>query len=185
MDNQTNTTNELLTERLVLRKWRESDAEDLYLYAKDPAVGPIAGWPPHESVEHSLEIIRTVFAMPETYAVCLREDDRPIGSIGLIPHDFSDLCNAPDEAEIGYWVGVPFWGKGIIPEASRALIRHGFEDLGLTRIWACYTEGNAKSRRVMEKCGFVDVRVDHDVSCELMNDVRTNYVMVLEKNRWE
>lgn len=60
---------ELRTERLILRPWEESDAESLYEYAKDPAVGPIAGWPPHISVENSLEIIRGVLSEKETYAV--------------------------------------------------------------------------------------------------------------------
>lgn len=64
---------EIATERLVLRPWQESDAESLYKYAQDPAIGPIAGWPPHTSVEDSLNIIRTVFAAPETYAVILKE----------------------------------------------------------------------------------------------------------------
>ena len=48
------------TERLILRPWLETDAESLYEYAKEPAVGPIAGWPVHSSVENSLEIIRNV-----------------------------------------------------------------------------------------------------------------------------
>ena len=49
------------TERLILRKWAETDAESLYEYAKDPDVGPIAGWPPHTSVEESREVIKNVF----------------------------------------------------------------------------------------------------------------------------
>ena len=64
---------EIITDRLILRPWQESDAESLYKYAQDPAIGPIAGWPPHTSVEDSLNIIRTVFAAPETYAVVLKE----------------------------------------------------------------------------------------------------------------
>ena len=75
---------QLATERLILRPWAETDAEDLYRYAKDDRVGPIAGWPPHSSVDDSAEIIRTVFSAPETYAVCLKEDNRAIGSIGLM-----------------------------------------------------------------------------------------------------
>ena len=75
---------QLTTERLILRPWTEADAEDLYRYAKDDRVGPIAGWPPHSSVDNSAEIIRTVFSAPETYAVCLKEDNRAIGSIGLL-----------------------------------------------------------------------------------------------------
>ena len=49
------------TNRIILRPWRESDAEALFKYASDPDVGPRAGWPPHKSVEESLEVIRTIF----------------------------------------------------------------------------------------------------------------------------
>ena len=75
----------LETERLILRPWKEDDAESLYKYAKNPEVGPIAGWPVHTSVENSREIIKSVLAADETYAVCLREDNVAIGSIGLTP----------------------------------------------------------------------------------------------------
>ena len=62
----------LETERLILRPWKEDDAESLYKYAKKPEVGPIAGWLVHTSVENSREIIKSVLAADETYAVCLR-----------------------------------------------------------------------------------------------------------------
>ena len=124
---------QLTTERLILRPWAETDAEDLYRYATDDRVGPIAGWPPHSSVEDSAEIIRTVFSAPETYAVCLKEDNRAIGSIGLMIGTHSDKEIPDTEPEIGYWIGVPFWGKGLIPEATQELIRHGFEDLKLDK----------------------------------------------------
>ena len=119
---------EFRTERLILRPWKESDAESLYEYAKNPEVGPIAGWPVHTSVENSLDIIRTVLSALETYAVCLKEDNRAIGSVGLIPPMQSHTKASEDEIEIGYWIGVPFWGKGYIPEAVRRLQKHVFED---------------------------------------------------------
>ena len=72
-----------VTKRLLLRPWHESDAESLYEYAKDPDIGPAAGWPPHVSVENSREVIKTVLSEPETYAVCLISDNRAIGSIGF------------------------------------------------------------------------------------------------------
>lgn len=72
------------TDRLILRPWREDDAEALYKYASDPAIGLVAGWPPHTSVENSLEIIRTVFSAPETYAVVLKETDEPVGCCGIM-----------------------------------------------------------------------------------------------------
>ncbi|MCK9303131.1 MAG: GNAT family N-acetyltransferase, partial [Bacteroidales bacterium] len=73
----------LETKRLILRPWLETDAKSLYEYAKDPQVGPIAGWTVHTSVKNSLEIIRSVLAVPETFAVCLKKDNKAIGSIGL------------------------------------------------------------------------------------------------------
>ena len=63
----------LETERLILRPFETGDAADLYAYARDPRVGPAAGWQPHESVEESREIIRTVFSEPGVFAVTLRE----------------------------------------------------------------------------------------------------------------
>ena len=62
------------TERLILRKWEETDALSLFEYAKDPDVGPIAVWPPHRSVEESLEVIRNVFGGAECYAICEKEN---------------------------------------------------------------------------------------------------------------
>ena len=109
------------TDRLILRHWQETDAEALLRYASDPDIGPIAGWPPHTSVENSLEIIRTVFAAPETYAVVLKETNEPIGCCGIM---FSNSLHTadmqPNEAEIGYWIGKPYWGQDLIPEIGRA-----------------------------------------------------------------
>lgn len=62
--------NSMETERLILRKWTEADAASLFEYAKNPAIGPIAGWPPHKSIEESKEVIRTVFNGAECYAIC-------------------------------------------------------------------------------------------------------------------
>ena len=171
----------LITERLILRPWEESDAESLYEYAKDPQVGPIAGWPPHISVEDSRQIIKSVLAVNETYAICKRQDNRAIGSIGLMRGEQSNLDIPEDEGEIGYWIGVPFWGQGYAPEAARELIRHGFEDLKLNRIWCGYFEGNDKSKRVQEKCGFRYHHTNKDIYWALMDEVRTEHVTCLEK----
>lgn len=176
---------EFRTERLILRPWKESDAESLYEYAKNPEVGPIAGWPVHTSVENSLDIIRTVLSAPETYAVCLKEDNRAIGSVGLIPPMQSHTKASEDEIEIGYWIGVPFWGKGYIPEAVRRLQKHVFEDLGYSAMWCGYYDGNEKSKRCQEKCGFVYHHTEENKPCALMGDVRTEHFTKLTKEQWE
>ncbi|MDR2889809.1 MAG: GNAT family N-acetyltransferase [Lachnospiraceae bacterium] len=164
---------EFKTERLILRPWKESDAESLYKYASDPAVGPIAGWPVHTSVENSREIIKNVLSAPEIYAVCLKEDNIAIGSIGLIAPMQSHTTIAEDEVEIGFWLGVPFWGQGYIPEAVDTIRRHAFERLGYRAMWCGYYEGNEKSRRCQEKCGFIYHHTETDKPCVLMGDVRT------------
>ena len=175
---------ELTTERLLLRTWKETDAESLYEYAKDPEVGPIAGWPVHTSVENSREIIRGVLSAEETYAVCLKEDGKAIGSIGLMIGTASNL-NLPDtEGEIGYWIGVPFWGQGFIPEAVKELLCHGFEDLKLNKIWCGSFEGNIKSKRVQEKCGFIYHHTNKDIDWKLMGDIRTEHVTCMSRENW-
>lgn len=114
------------TERLVLRPWREADAESLYRYACDGEVGPAAGWKPHESVEESRQIIRTVLSQPDTLAVLLRErPEEAIGSVGVFPTDAPD---GEGEPEIGYWIGRPFWGAGAHPRGgagAAALVLYG------------------------------------------------------------
>ena len=172
------------TERLILRPWTEDDAESLFEYAKDPAVGPIAGWPVHTSVENSREIIREVLSADETYAVCLKEDNRAIGSVGLIPPAQSHTQAGDDEIEIGYWIGVPFWGKGLIPEAVRKLQEHVFLDLGCSAMWCGYYDGNEKSKKCQEKCGFTYHHTEENKPCILMGDVRTEHFTRITKDEW-
>ena len=172
----------LETERLVLRPWREDDAEELYKCASDPEVGPPAGWPVHTSVENSREIIRIVLSAPETYAVCLKENGKPIGSIGL---HRNDLAENDDEYELGYWIGKEFWGKGLVPEASREILRYAFEDLKMNRIWCGYYDGNEKSKRVQEKLGFVYQITTEGIEVTLLNEIRTGHSNLLTKERWQ
>ncbi len=175
----------LETKRLILRPWCDEDAKDLYKYASDPDVGPIAGWPVHTGVENSLEIIRDVLAVAETYAVCLKENNKAIGSISLKMGDATDMTDQEDECELGYWIGKPYWGYGLIPEAARELLRHGFEELGMKKIWCGYYDGNEKSKRVQEKLGFVYHHTTEGIELSLVNDVRTGHVSCLTRAEWD
>ncbi|MDO4318341.1 MAG: GNAT family N-acetyltransferase [Lachnospiraceae bacterium] len=169
----------LETERLLLRRWEESDAESLYEYAKDPAVGPPAGWPPHQSVEESRDVIRNVFSGAEAYAVCLKSDNRAIGAIELMLNGHTDMTDRDDECELGYWLGKAFWGQGLIPEAVREMLRHAFEDLGMKKVWCGYYDGNEKSKRVQEKCGFRYQWTTENVDVPLLHEKRTGHVSCL------
>jgi RimJ/RimL family protein N-acetyltransferase len=172
----------LKTPRLILRPWRETDAESLYEYAQSPLVGPIAGWPIHTSVDNSRQIIRDILSAEETYAVTLKTDDTAIGSIGLLRGDKSNLNIKSDEAEVGYWIGVPFWGQGLIPEAVRELMRYAFDELKLSILWCGYFDGNEQSKRVCKKCGFQFHHTEYDKEWSLINAVKTQHVTCIGKD---
>ena len=175
----------LATQRLILRRWEDSDAESLYEYARDPDVGPIAGWPAHQSIEESRAVIRNVFNGKEAYAICLKTDNRAIGAIELKLNGHTDLTDRDDECELGYWLGKPFWGQRIMPEAVKELLRHAFEDLKLSRVWAGTYEGNTKSKRVQEKCGFRYQWKSENVDVPPMHEKRTGYVRSVTKDQWQ
>ena len=175
----------LETERLLLRPWRAEDAEELYKYASDPQVGPIAGWSPHTSVENSMEIINDVLSQPENYAVVLKETGKPVGSAGIMRQGAGSATMSGTEAEIGYWIGVPYWGRGLIPEAVRRLQRRCFLELGCVGIWCGYYEGNEKSRRVQEKCGFTYRYTQKDHVCSLIDRVCDEHFTYITREEWE
>ena len=174
----------LETSRLCLRPWKETDAEYLYGLAKNPSIGPVAGWPIHTSIENSLQIIREVLSAEFTFAVTIKNVDNAVGSIGLIIGEKSNLRIGADEAEIGYWIGEPFWGCGYIPEAVREITRYAFEEVNISTIWCGYFEGNEKSKRVNEKCGFRFHHTEHNKFWPLINESKTQHITCLSREKW-
>jgi RimJ/RimL family protein N-acetyltransferase len=175
------------TDHLLLRKWQDTDAVPLYKLAKNPNIGPIAAWPVHTSVENSVEIIKTVLSAENTFALVLKQTNEIVGSIGLMTSKSKNqnIKLQDHEAEIGYWVGEPFWGQGFAPEAARVLIRYAFEDLQITTIWAGYFDGNEKSKRVQEKCGFTHHRTEYNYPVPLLNEHRTLHLTRITKSDWQ
>ncbi len=127
------------SERIILRPWADTDAEDLYRLASNDNVASAAGWPVHTSPAMSAEVIRTYFSEPETYAIILKSTGRVAGCIGIVPRAAEHRNGiAHDERETGYWIGEDFWGQGLI----------------LSGLWIITYAGNTRSQRVAEKCGF-------------------------------
>ena len=174
----------LETERIILRPWRESDAGELYEYASDPQVGPIAGWPIHTSVENSREIIRDVLSVPETYAVILKESEKAVGSAGILRGENANAPLNENEAEIGYWIGRPYWGRELIPEAVKELLRRCFNDLNLIGVWCLYYDGNDKSKRVAEKCGFV-YHSTRESENRFLKEIKKEHLTYMTKEDWK
>ena len=173
------------TDRLILRPWTEEDAESLYEYAKDPRIGPMAGWEPHTGVEYSRGIIRDLLSLSGNLAVEIQgREGGPVGAVGLIRKNSRNEHMQPNEVEVGYWIGVPFWGNGYIPEAVEALLSLSFEYLGVDAVWCGYFDGNEKSLRVQEKCGF---RYHHTakVPVAILGEERIEHFTRLTRAEWE
>lgn len=141
------------TERLILREITEDDILDMHEYAQIPYVGPAAGWEPHGSLSHTREVIKSFNRKPQygqlgVYAIIFKENMKMVGTVELHTYtrDF--------KAELGYTVSPYYWGMGIAVEASKEVIKWGFNVLHLKRIECCCFSDNNQSRRVCEKLLF-------------------------------
>jgi [ribosomal protein S5]-alanine N-acetyltransferase len=140
------------TERMVLRPPRLSDAASVFgEYAQDPAVTRYLTWRPHADVAETrayLDRCEAGWASGREliWALTFREHEAGvIGMIGLRP--------AGHKADIGYVLGRRFWGRGLMPEAGRAVLAEAFRDEGVHRIWAVCDVENTASARVLDKLG--------------------------------
>lgn len=144
---------ELETERLLLRRMLVTDADDMYAYARRSDLTKYLTWDPHPDRDYTVEYLQYLasrYRVGDFYdwGVTLRSDGRLIGTCGFTSFDF-----AHDSAQVGYVLNPDYWGRGLAPEALRAVLRFGFHALNLHRIEAFYIQGNIRSRRVMEKVG--------------------------------
>lgn len=165
------------TQRLTLRRWKESDAGMLYRYASDPDVGPRAGWAPHRDTEESLEVIRNLFSNDRTWAIEMEGAEGPIGCIGYFTHSESNIGIGGNDAEIGYWIAKPFWNRGICTEALQAMVDYCFGEMGFDALWSDFFVDNPSSGRVMEKCGFSDTGRFNYMSHLYGGDTRPVHIM--------
>lgn len=143
------------TERLLLRPWQESDLEDFYEYARVDGVGQLAGWVPHKDIEGSRMILNSFIVNKKTLALVFKENGKVIGSVGIEKGGgFDEL---PDEwmgRELGFVLSKEYWGRGLMPEAVKAVINYCFNVLHYDYLGCAHFIWNDQSRRVIEKCGF-------------------------------
>ena len=175
----------LETDRLILRKWNDQDAASLYFLARNPEIGRKAGWLPHENVAYSRAIIRTILNGEEDYAIVEKGgNNKPVGCISLMTEENPERSRAEGEGEIGYWVGMPYWNRGYATEAVKEILRHGFDDLGLNKIYCAYFDGNNRSKKVQEKCGFVLHHTNYESHVPMLHEVRTEHVNYMTAAMW-
>ncbi|WP_410769385.1 GNAT family N-acetyltransferase [Fontibacillus sp. BL9] len=141
------------TSRLLLRKLERSDAEDFFDFASDPLLTEHVRWDYHDSIDDTKAFLDSLNYHFETrhsfnWAIVDKAANKVIGRICLFGFDEDH-----DRAEIGYAVSRACWNKGIATEASKALIKYGFMELGLNRIEARCNEANIGSEKVMQNLG--------------------------------
>lgn len=171
----------LESERLILRPWKQEDLFVLYQYAKDPNVGPMCGWTPHKNIEESEIILNKILMVPYTYAITLKTTNEVIGNISLTFKDASNFAKKEDEAEVGYWLGVPFWNKGYTSEAVKCIITYAFEELGCTKLYSGHFDGNEASYRVQKKCGFHYEQTISNLYIKSLNTFKDLHVLSIYK----
>jgi len=148
----------LETSRLRLRPFSQADADGLHRLWIEPAVRKFL-WDdkiiPPETVIEIIEASDEMFVRNGLgyWVICLKETSEPVGFCGLRHFRFEDGPDSADEVEILYGLAPTHWGKGLATEASAAVLRYGFETLGLARIYAGADPPNAGSFRVMERLG--------------------------------
>ncbi len=148
----------LHTQRLTLRPWRQTDLEDFHTYARVDGVGQMAGWLPHKSMEESQSILQHFIEGKKTFAI--EFEGKVIGSVGIEQYseeNFPELASLQGRS-IGYVLSKEYWGRGIMPEAVRAVIEYLFDTVQLDFILISHFQWNRQSARVIEKCGLKYVK---------------------------
>ena len=147
-------TRTIETHRLILRQFRTEDAREMFAnWASDPEVTRFLTWPPHPNAEATRMLLETWTSRYGdggyfNWAMEWKETGQVIGNISVVK-----LNESIESADMGYCMSRAFWGRGIMPEALRAVMDYLFDTVGLRRIAACHATGNPKSGRVMAKAG--------------------------------
>lgn len=173
----------LETKRLILRSWKKEDGERVHELAKDPHVGPPCGWSPHKNLRESKAVLREILMNDYTFAILLKETQEVIGNISLMPYSESRFAQNEKQAEVGFWLGYPYWGKGYMAEACIRLVEYGFKEKKLEKIWCAHNLDNYNSMRVQQKSGFVFHHLDSYFSKELDKkiDVKVNCIQKMSE----
>lgn len=153
----------------------------MFELAKEPEIGFWCGFEPHKSIKDSLFVLHNFLEIKGAFAVCLKENGRIVGSIGLHFKEDTYLTSKDDECELGYWIGMPYWRNGYATEAVTRVLEYAFADLNVSTIWSSHYDGNYKSKSVLEKLGFV---FHHISSGADINKTKMTHIYKLTKEKW-
>lgn len=197
------------TARLLLRPWKADDmaeATSLFRYASDPEIGLLCGWPPHGSLEESVDVIRNVFSAENNWAIVVADTaaanvgiDEPVGCIELKPLSHIDGFGEADSSsyerygrylggnalELGYWIGRPFWDRGYMSEALGAVLGYAFDALRKDAVWGAHYVENDRSGRVMAACGMRAVGESRHRYFPLIDAYHDEMLRIITADDWK
>ena len=154
------------TKRLLIRPVQMEDASDIFEYAKDEDTGPMAGWPPHKTIEDTKEVL-DMWLEPESeekvFAIVYKPDNKVVGTMGVtyLNNKQKDnknvfvnhlLDDGKQLFEVGNTISKAYWGKGISTECLTNMIDYIFETTEADIIITCHYAENLGSKKVQEKC---------------------------------
>lgn len=151
------------TNRLILRRIKESDYIDIYEYSSDLEVTKYLTWYPHANLKESKEYASYLQKRYDSgkffdWGLIYKPDGKFIGTCG-----FTSINVNNNSCEVGYVLSKKYWGMGIIPEALECVMEFAFNYFGFDKVEARYLEGNANSKRVMQKAGMVLEKIDYNI----------------------
>lgn len=170
------------TQRLILRPFKLDDAESLYIYASSYEVASNAGWRAHDSIEYSKKIISMIYQKSNSYAITIKNTGNSVvGAITLYTGESKVRGRGKNDADLGYWIGMPFQNKGYVTEAVYEVVKECFLHSDKERIWCSYYKGNNASKRVMEKNGFKFDHIAYGSINPMLGGSYTEIFYLLEK----
>lgn len=173
------------SKRLYLRPWDSNDVNALYEIAKHPQIGPMCGWTPHTSIEHSAFILQRVLCVNDTYAIVLKQNNEVIGNMSLMHMSSSNFARNEKECELGFWLKEEFWNQGYMSELLEKMLEYAFIDVGMEVVWCGYFKNNKASKRVQEKCGFTLHHIVYDLYVHALQRKVDLYANSINKQEWE
>ena len=171
------------TQRLIMIPWTDTDEDvkGLYAFAKNPNVGPRAGWKPHQDEEESRKIIREIFIPVGAFKIILKETGQIIGNIGFEPDVHREGVGS---REMGYALDEKFWNNGYMTEAAKAMIDYVFEKFDLDVLSIQTNVVNIASQKVIEKVGFVYEGFRRKYSVDFDGTVRDVKMYSMLREEW-
>lgn len=156
----------LETSRLELRPLQTGDAEAIWPYVSDPEISHYMSWDPHRSIEDTRLFIADVIKRMElgttiSWLVVERETRLACGLVSLLAIVRTHRSLRYDRAELAYWIGPPFQGRGYATEACVAVLKYSFDELNLNKIVVAHDSENDASRALICRLGFRHVGTEH------------------------